>query len=194
MSMGGVNKIFEIGVMKTGTSSFGTAMRMLGYKHKGWDSASYDAYLRHGDITQLSDVIDAYDSFDDGPWHDCDFIELDKMYPNSKFVLLERDDESWIRSLEAHTSPLMNVNNVDKKYLDVRWMKNRKRMIREKLVWKRKKYDSIQIYFNGSNRSSDLLIMNICSGDGWEKLCPFLKKPIPHQEFPIAYASQWDAF
>jgi hypothetical protein len=192
--MGGVNKIFEIGVMKTGTSSFGTAMRMLGYKHKGWDEASYEAYLRHGSVKQLVNVINLYDSFDDGPWHDCDFTKLDKHFPNSKFVLLERDDDPWIKSLEAHTSPWINANDVDKKYLDARWGADKKRLVQEKLAWKNKKYDNIKIYFSSRERSSDLLVMNICGGDGWEKLCPFLKKPIPYQKFPTAYASQIDHF
>ena len=29
-------KVFEIGLMKTGSSSLGKAYEILGYKHKGW--------------------------------------------------------------------------------------------------------------------------------------------------------------
>lgn len=37
-------------------------------------------------------------------------------------------------------------------------------------------------YFAG--RPEDLLIMDICAGDGWEKLCPFLGFEIPETPFP----------
>ena len=32
--------------------------------------------------------------------------------------------------------------------------------------------------------SNKLLIIDICNGDGWSKLCDFLKKPIPSIGFP----------
>lgn len=35
-----------------------------------------------------------------------------------------------------------------------------------------------------ADRESDLLIMDIIGGDGWDKLCPFLNKQIPHKPFP----------
>ncbi len=33
-------------------------------------------------------------------------------------------------------------------------------------------------------RTGDLLVMDITQGDGWDKLCPFLKKIIPDAHFP----------
>ena len=37
-------------------------------------------------------------------------------------------------------------------------------------------------YFQG--REKDFIQMNIMQGDGWEKLCPFLEKPILTLPFP----------
>jgi hypothetical protein len=34
------------------------------------------------------------------------------------------------------------------------------------------------------NSPSQLLVMNIIEGDGWNKLCNFLNKPIPNKPFP----------
>ena len=34
------------------------------------------------------------------------------------------------------------------------------------------------------DRSDDILILDIISGDGWEKLCPFLDRDIPDVPFP----------
>jgi len=33
-------------------------------------------------------------------------------------------------------------------------------------------------------RTDKLLVMNIIDGDGWDKLCNFLNKPIPNKPFP----------
>jgi len=41
-------------------------------------------------------------------------------------------------------------------------------------------------YFKG--RPDDLLILDICGGDGWEKLCNFLSLPIPSVDFPFENA------
>jgi hypothetical protein len=37
-------------------------------------------------------------------------------------------------------------------------------------------------YFKFDN--TKLLVMDIIKGDGWEKLCKFLDKPIPNRPFP----------
>jgi hypothetical protein len=37
-------------------------------------------------------------------------------------------------------------------------------------------------HFRG--READLLVMDICAGEGWEKLCPFLDRPVPDAPFP----------
>ena len=34
------------------------------------------------------------------------------------------------------------------------------------------------------HRPDDLLILQLTEGEGWEKLCPFLDKPIPQCIFP----------
>jgi hypothetical protein len=42
----------------------------------------------------------------------------------------------------------------------------------------------VQEYFK--DRPADLLVMNICAGEGWEKLCPFLNRDaIPSRDFPF---------
>ena len=42
--------------------------------------------------------------------------------------------------------------------------------------------NGVREYFKG--REEDLLDLDICSEEGWEKLCPFLEKEIPEAEFP----------
>lgn len=173
-------KIFEIGVMKTGTSSLGCAFIKLKFKHRTWDPKLYDCYLNNN-YEPIYNAIYKYDSFDDGPWHDIDFRILDKKYPDSKFIILERDDASWIKSLEYHTSPKYNVNKIKDQYLNYDWINNRDLVIKEKIEWKNNKYKLIKQYFK--DRPDDLLVMNI--KDGWEPICNFLKIPIPNIDFPF---------
>ena len=53
-------------------------------------------------------------------------------------------------------------------------------------------YNIVKEYFR--NRPDDLLVMNICGGEGWEVLCLFLNKPIPSVPFPKlnVWASNFD--
>jgi hypothetical protein len=46
---------------------------------------------------------------------------------------------------------------------------------------------NVKDYFR--DRPEDLLILDICGGDGWEKLCSFLGRSIPQARFP--HANPW---
>jgi hypothetical protein len=34
------------------------------------------------------------------------------------------------------------------------------------------------------DRPRDLLVLDICAGESWDKLCPFLGRPVPATPFP----------
>ena len=179
-----VNKIFEIGVQKMGTTSLGRAYEILGLKHMGWNSEAHNLFVesKHRDYKTLFDIIDQYDAFQDGPWHDCDYRILDGSYPGSKFILPDRDDDSWIRSKEQWMSPAINAGNLDPKFLNPSWITYRDSVIEALLARKHYKYDRIKEYF--VDRPDDLLVIQICDGEGWQKLCPFLGEKIPEESFP----------
>ena len=40
------------------------------------------------------------------------------------------------------------------------------------------------------SRPADLLVIDICGGEGWEKLCPFIGKATPSVSFPFANRKQ----
>ena len=46
----------------------------------------------------------------------------------------------------------------------------------------RKHIEDVRRHFAG--RPDKLIELDIPAGDGWEKLCPFLGRPIPEQPFP----------
>ena len=46
---------------------------------------------------------------------------------------------------------------------------------------------NVREYFEG--RPEDLLVMEICGGEGWEKLCPFFQCEVPDVGFPHEHRS-----
>ena len=83
--------------------------------------------------------------------------------------ILNEDWETWLDEYDRNT-------------IDERWKTDRDNLIKEKLDSKKLHYSERKKYFK--DRPNDLLVMNICNGEGWEKLCPFLNKPVPDAPFP----------
>ena len=185
--MENINKIFEIGLKKTGTTSLKKAFQILNVPSKGWDSHHYKRWERNG-TECLFNIFNKKQAFSDGPWHDCDYRILDQNFPNSKFIILERDNDDWIQSKEKHESPLHNTNDINGNWLYEEWVTDRENYIKKELAFKENKYNGIKEYFK--DRPDDLLVMNICKGEGWEKLCPFLGITIPTEAFPFSNKSK----
>ncbi len=172
------NKIFEVGSPKTGTTSLGNAFKKLALTRKGWDPYLYEQCKR-GDFTETFEVANMFDTFVDGPWHDFDlYQELDRRFPGSKFILLERDLDEWSISHEKYFSADINASGIPPAFLIRNYKEMQKQIIAEHL----EKYKNVKAYFN--KRPQDLLIMNVCRGDGWEKLCPFLGFSTVSSSFP----------
>jgi len=79
-----MNKLFIIGLPRTGTTSISVALLDYGFK------VAHTAYTKR--TFELADVISDAPCF-------CDYPQLDKLFPNSKFVYLERALEGWIPSM-----------------------------------------------------------------------------------------------
>jgi len=114
---------------------------------------------------------------------------LDYRHPNSKFVLLVRDIESWLESAK-HIHQAIPVGELGKDP-DFEIKVQRRMLLYETVTFDREKFidayhrhhEDIRRYFK--NRPNDLLEMDIISGDGWEKLCAFLELPVPKVPFPF---------
>ncbi|MBW2172080.1 MAG: hypothetical protein JRF69_08885 [Deltaproteobacteria bacterium] len=86
-----MNKIFAVGFNKTGTTSL----------HALFESMGFTSY--HGKKWRACDDIEllrSYDCFSDGIPKDLAY--LDRMFPNSKFILQVRELDTWIFSRLAH--------------------------------------------------------------------------------------------
>jgi hypothetical protein len=111
------------------------------------------------------------------------YRELDARHPGSKFILTIRERDGWLKSCKRQfTERLAEKQNDAHKHLfldlygtdvfdEQRFGRGYDRFVAEALA-----------YF--ARRPQDLLVIDIAGGEGWEKLCAFLGKPIPDAPFP----------
>ncbi len=183
-------KIFEISFGRTGTSSLSKAAEILGYRVRhGWGAEYDEASLRELFDGQLPSFIEHYDLISDiaAPFYQ----ELDEAYPGSKFILLVREEQAWLRSwinhtLNANFQPRINYQTFYRMLkLGCFWPhKNPQRALRAYHAHQKAVID----YFR--DRPEDLLVIDICGGAGWEPLCDFLQKPVPEIPFPFENRGQ----
>jgi Sulfotransferase domain len=175
----GYDKVFCIGEPKTGTQSLAAALRFLGFRHKGWDRDLWDEFER-GDHAAVYEAADRFESFDSGPWGAL-YKELDRRYPGSKFVLSIRDRESWSRSHERHfAADGEGQRQIRPNFWIADYAAKRDEIVRR---YEEKNADVIAHF---ADRPASLLVMDVCGGDGWERLCPFLGLRVPSRPFPHA--------
>ena len=172
-------KVFAIGSAKTATTSLGMALKDLGFKHKSYDHYLSNEVYVSGDYETIFCEAEKYESFDDGPWNRGEFYKLlDKRFPKSKFILTIRDSSSWVKSHEKHFSSNSEVLRIQSEL----WINNYDR--KTNIDWYQRRIEQVLEYFK--DRPGQLLVMNICNGEGWEKLCPFLGLSTPQLPFPSA--------
>ena len=158
--------VFCIGFSKTGTTSLRKALLALGYRSIHWPRAHLkpkDGWIEYIRNSQ-------YDAFSDAPIYFPGFYKkIDKSFPSSKFILTIRNPEELARSWKNYfRNAPWNINDEDDK----------KRLIREY----NDHLNDVVEYFK--EKPTQFLIFNIIGGEGWEKLCEFLEKPIPNTPFP----------
>lgn len=169
------NKIFCIGLGKTGTVSLTKALERLGFKIALYPSG----HMFFEDIDSSDGASDLSIS--------CRFEELDQKYPNSKFICQVRDLNSWLISCSYQYAEHQRWNVLGTKYRNMMFGTD---------VYDRKKFvDSwfrhekrVEEYFK--DRKQDLLIMNIVNGDGYDKLCKFLELEPLQENFPHEHKTQ----
>ncbi len=202
-------KIFNIGLPKTGTHSLHTALQHLGYRslHNPLElrQQSYEGRYRFD-----RDDWDALTNFGEH----C-YPQLDRAYPNSKFILTVREMDRWLdsyrRQIEASTGQedAMRLFNRRAWYRPRTWRQAFRKQsgIDVRLSSLHVRLEIFGIYrFNAErcryvyethynnalhhfrDRKKDLLILDVCRGDGWEKLCRFLGcDDVPDTRFPCEY-------
>lgn len=168
-------KIFCVGFHKTGTKSLSHALKILGFNVV---SIRHDLlkHILEKNFKRIFDEVDKFDAFEDNPWP-LIYKELDKHYPNSKFILTIRDNYKWINSVVKYFGE--NETNMRKYIYGIGHPLGNEEIYLKKYI---KHNEEVMDYFR--NRTDDLLIVNWENGDGWNELCDFLKIPTPNFPFP----------
>jgi len=181
-----INKIFCIGLNKTGTTSLHIAFQKLGFKSVHWKDKQgnnikdiiLDNYEKGN---KLLDGLDQYDAYSDWNLPTTNFLfkKLDEQYPDSLFIFTTRNREDWILSREKHVKRTPNWKELQKLKPDNPWWNM------DKKAWQQE-YDDLHnsVYEYFKDRPNDLLIFDLTKGDEWSKLCSFLTCNVPDIPFP----------
>lgn len=184
-------KVFGLGLSKTGTSSLAQALNALGIRtiHYPSDESTFEC-LRNG-LYRLP-VLEEYQGAVDIPIAPF-FAQLDREYPGSRFVLTVRESEAWLRSVELHWELMMDWWHHYPEFK--RFQEFISACAYGSIAFSRDRFlyayethrQNVERYF--AQRPGDLLVLDICGGEGWEALCPFLGVEIPAIPFP--HANEW---
>lgn len=172
-------KVFGIGMHKTGTSTLGSCLKTLGYTPTISHNLEALKYWRGNDLEKLWPIIDVYRGFEDWPWP-LMYQQLYERYPNSKFILTKRlSTEKWYSSLAKHAKRYGPTEHRKLVYGYGMPEENKPYHLNFYEQHNREVMDFFQ-----KNAPEKLLVVCWERGDNWTQLCDFLKKPQPNEPFP----------
>jgi hypothetical protein len=175
-------KVFGIGLSRTGTTSLTEALRVLGYRavHCPLSIVAFN-----GTGLKLStDIVEQFDAFTDSPVARV-YRELDQAYPGSKFVLTTRPLDRWMGSMRrmrpsfALLTMLPKVRQLAKDLGGTACFSDERALANGFLNHNR----AVREYF-GSRIGKDLLVLDVSAPDAWRRLCSFLDQPESPRDFP----------
>ena len=155
-----MNKIFGLGLSRTGTTSLAYALKEIGINIVHYPMSEAQLFDPENDGACDIPVIAHYK-------------ELDKTFPNSKFIYTFREKEDWLDSMAKYLPRKKN-------WATSTWQTQNRMAVYGQTDFDRnafaKRYDfhdtNVREYFKG--RKQDLLILDICGGEGTEKLFSFI--------------------
>ncbi|MFT4769145.1 MAG: hypothetical protein ACI8RN_002285 [Glaciecola sp.] len=199
--------VFNIGLPKTGTSSLCAALNILEIPAIHNPLKLRMQTLRGDYDLDRQGKWQAICNFGEH----C-YPQLDQKFPGSKFILTVRALPEWLVSIERQLgigAGFLQSSIAGQRFNVLRlndW-RRAKAFYTGRRTEFRRAYARIEVFgayeFSEDryafvyeehlervkryfiDRSDDLLIMNVSNGDGWEKLCAFLGRPVPKGvEFP----------
>lgn len=108
------DKIFIVGLHKTGTTSLAYFFERLGYLVTGPDTHLV-AEIENNNFKEINNFLEKYDVFQDDPWYMI-YPYLYTKFPNAKFILLERCESDWIDSVQRFYGEDRYNNAVRRKF------------------------------------------------------------------------------
>jgi hypothetical protein len=176
-----VNKVFGIGLSRTGTRSLAVALQRLGFAavHFPSDPVTFDQLTR-GDLRLR--ILERFDAVTDTPVVPY-YAQLDALFPGSRFILTVRDREAWLSSCERlwrHTAAVQArpfhrfINTAVYGTWD---------FAAERFAYVEARHRA-EVHRHFAGRPGALLELDLTAGAGWGPLCAFLERPVPAEPFP----------
>ncbi|MDN2584211.1 sulfotransferase family protein [Aquibium sp. ELW1220] len=181
-------KVFVIGLSKTGTKSITQGLEMMGYTTAHWSNPFTRALIDEEDFALFDCCSDTPVSFR--------FEELAERFPNARFINTGRPAESWVASFRNHFVRHHGVSDLEA----VRRRFHPRGPLFHGPLYARindrlyTRYGSLEEayhahgervrgFFAGTARDR-LLEFDLFRGDGWAELSRFVGRPAPHEPFP----------
>jgi len=174
-------KVFGLGLNKTGTTTLDTALTTLGYRVKGPDQ-KLARQIQRGDYAAAFECIERHDAVQDLPWPLMYKQIFEKYGTSAKYVLTRRTTaEVWLRSLKSHRMQ----NRVLKRRTGLYGAIYPFGYEKEFLDYYNAHNEGVRQFFREMN--AEHVLLEVCweEGHGWSELCehlgvPALDGPIPH--------------
>lgn len=194
--MNSESKVFGIGFQKTGTSSLGDALTMLGYSVCRMNYADRVEREIGEPLTSESLKIDrfqdllmpiatewaeSHNGLQDVPWF-LVYKEMDAAYPGSKFILTTREPEAWIRSMRSYD----RTYTKPRAQIILEWIFGVGSPTQNEDHYKevyRNHLEEVRSWFK--ERPNDFLELAMEGEDKMRTLCRFLGKPQPRNRFGL---------
>jgi hypothetical protein len=177
-------KVFGIGWSKTGTTSLGEALEILGFTpHIGYRDDLVLA-VKRGQLHKVFMETDESEAFEDWPWPLL-YREMAERYPDAKFVLKTRDYEDRYHSYCKHVArePEQTDDVIEARAFY--FGRSDPEKDKDGFIAAHQRHDhNVVFYFAG--KPGRLLVADWTKGDEWEELCAFLGVPEPDVPFPHA--------
>lgn len=174
-------KVFGIGLSRTGNFSLNAAFRILGY-----ESIHFPIHLFTIDNQHLLIDVNRASPYDSMTAVWPFYKQLDQAFPGSKFVLTIRKTEPWLESCRSHFKypPVTGDAQRDQILQRLRAQTYTTSTFASDSFLKafHRHFSEVTEYF--SDRSEDLLILELSGGHEWTSLCNFLALPVPNRAFP----------
>lgn len=175
-----MDKIFGIGLSRTGTRSLAYALKILGYKSVHYRNE------KDGEIINTKHIYgNEFDAYTDTPIS-FRFEELAYSFPDAKFIYTTRALSDWVCSVKRHlyAETPKNMGIEPELYLEA----IHRNLYKNYSTWQEAylaHLNRVTNFFSKWEYLDDkLLHLNISSPDKWESLCKFLDKPIPSVPYP----------
>lgn len=169
---------------RTGTTSLADALNLVGIetKHFPNDQITQQELLDGKQLTMLSKFQGLVDGI--APF----YPQLYQLYPDSQFILTVRDLSDWLASVKKFNevrvqNPIQSASGTDYS-AKLQYLTYGTHQLDDDILMRgySRHFQSVKEFFE--SRPESLLIMDICGGDGWDKLTAFLDIPAPTFPFP----------